>query len=185
MRLTPILAACLLCPALAVAGPCKVPAYEDFAAGKHPPVADALRVVMQPIAQLSVPSGFGKINVLPHGSVGFGQHPKDVTAVLLFETKGSVSSYQKGAMPAPFFLSVFRGLDAAGCRRLHTYDLAAEDYRLHAQLAQGTELFAHGKGEDHQFYVIRADKPHLVLTGLFKNISRAEFESILSTLVLE
>jgi hypothetical protein len=174
-----------LSPAFAFAGGCKAPAFDEFTVSSAAvPIAN-LRVTMQPVAELRIPSGFSKVGALPSGSIGFGQHPRDISAVLGFETRESVSVHKKGAKPGAFMLSVFKGLDAVACRYLRGFQLESEDYRLHAHLGPGAEFFAFGKGDRHQFYLIRSDRPDFVLSGLFKKIDRAEFESILSTLVVE
>ena len=184
MRLTVILAAFLLCHGLAAAGPCKVPAFEEFVPGKQDSPADGLQVQMRSVAQLSVPSGFSRVSALPSG-IAFGQHPRGIAGLIDFETQAFVSIHKKGAKPAQFFLSIFRGLDATGCEYLRAHDLESEDYRLHATVAGGAELFAFGKGDRHKFHLIRLAKPDFVLTGLFQKISRAEFETILSTLAVK
>lgn len=186
MRHKSILLAFLLLPGIAVAAVCSVPQFDNFntrASGGS--VAESLLVEMQPVATLRIPSGFSKIGVLPNGSLGLGQHPKNISALLGFETKESVSIHKKGAKPAAFMLSIFKGLNAVGCRYLQDYQLETQDYRLHANFGGGAELFAYGKGDRHQFYLIRADKPDFVLSGLFKNIDRIEFEAILSTLLIK
>jgi hypothetical protein len=68
---------------------------------------------------------------------------------------------------------------------LHGYQLELQDYRLHAVFSGTGELFAFGKEDRHQFYLIRIDKPDVVLSGMFRNIDRIEFESILSTIVIK
>lgn len=170
-----------------MAAACKVPAFEDFAAKKARggSMPDSVLVEMQPVAELRIPSGFTKVGALPDGSVGFGRHPKNISALLSFETKESVSIHKRGVKPAPFMLSIFKGLDSIGCRYLQGFQLESEDYRLHATLEHGAELFAYGKDDQHQFYLIRPDKPDVVLNGMFRKISRTEFESILSTIVIK
>ena len=187
MYRTLVFAALLFLPTFSSAGKCNVPVFETFAVSNAPGSSEnlPLQIDMQPVAKLRIPSGFSKIGVLPEGSIGFGQHPEGVSAVLLLETKASISIHKKGVKPAQFMLSIFKGLNSYGCRYLQGFQLESEDYRLHAKLGKGAELFAYGKGATHKFYLIRPDRPDFVLTGLFKNISRIEFESILSTLTLE
>ena len=183
-RVTLLLAA-LIWPHMATAAVCNVPRFEPFdaAAVMHTrPDLVAVRFAMLPVATLRIPAGFAKLGAFPHGSFGFGEHPDDIVGVLGYETRQSVSAYKEGASPADFMLSIFRGLDEAGCEYMRGQGLADEDYRLHAVLEGGAELFAHGKAGTHGFYVIRADEPDYVLSGLFENISRAEFEMILSTI---
>lgn len=187
MYRTLVFAALLFLPAVSSAGYCNVPAFEAFAVSNAPGGSEnlPLQVDMHPVARLRIPSGFSKIAVLPEGGIGFGQHPEGVSALLLFETKASVSIHKKGVKPAQFWLSIFKGLNADGCRYLQSSQLESEDYRLHAKLEKGAELFVYGKGAQHHFYLIRPDTPDFVLSGLFKNISRIEFESILSTFTVE
>ena len=136
MRLTVIRAVFLLCHGLAAAGPCKVPVFEEFVPSMQELPADALQVHMHSVAQLSVPSGFSKVSALPSG-IAFGRHPRGISGLIDFETQSFVSIHKKGAKPAPFFLSIFRGLDATGCEYLRAHDLESEDYRLHATVAGG------------------------------------------------
>lgn len=178
------LAASLLFAAPSSAGNCNVPVFEKFEPTKGSQNL-SLQVDMQPIAQLKIPTGFSKIGALPEGSIGFGQHPSGMSALLGFETKTTLSVHTNGVKPALFFLSVFNGAGSDGCRYLQSYQLKSEDYRLKANLEKGAELFAFGKGNRHQFYLIRRDKPDFVLRGLFKNLNRVEFESILSTLTID
>lgn len=187
MYQTLVFAALLFLPTVSSAGNCNVPVFEPFAVSNAPGSSEnlPLQIDMQPVAKLRIPSGFSKIVALPEGGIGFGQHPKGVSALLVFETKASISIHKKGVKPAQFLLSMFKGLNSDGCRYLQSSQLESEDYRLQAKLEKGAELFAYGKGARHQFYLIRPDRPDFVLTGLFKNISRIEFESILSTLTLE
>lgn len=187
MYRTLVFAALLFLPAVSSAGNCNVPAFETFSVSNAPGSSEnlPLQVDMHPVAKLRMPSGFSRIAVLSYGGIVFGPHPEGVSAVLLFETKASVSIHKKGVKPAQFWLSMFKGLNSDGCRYLQVSQLESEDYRLHAKLEKGAELFAYGKGARHKFYLIRPDRPDFVLTGLFKNISRIEFESILSTLTLE
>lgn len=187
MELKLLLSTLLLLPSIAAASACHPPQFEDFAADKvkHDSKPYTLLVEMQPVAELRIPSEFSKVGVLPNGSVGFGQHPNSINAVFGFETKESLSVHMRGTKPALFMLSVFKGLDSVGCRYLQGYQLESEDYRLHANLEHGAELFAYGKGDRHQFYLIRPDQPDYVLSGMFRKIDRAEFESILSTLVIK
>lgn len=77
-----------------------------------------------------------------------------------------------------------RGLAVAATRDFRHVRGSPIRHRLHAALAGGAELFAYGKADTHRFHVIRADRPEHVLSGMFKNISRAEFEIILSTIVI-
>lgn len=181
------LVAFLCLPTVSSAGNCNVPAFEKFVLSNVPESSERLplKVDMQPVAQLRIPTGFYKIGILPGGSIGFGQHPEGMSALLRFETEASISIYKKGVKPALFLLSVFKGLNPDGCRYLQSYQLESQDYRLHAKLDKGAEIFAYGNGNRHQFYLIRPDKPGLVLTGLFKSIGRLEFESILATLTIE
>lgn len=184
MHWTPAFAALFFWPVVAMAAACPVPAFEAFAPNDAviDPTAPTLRVDMQPVASLKIPSGFSRVGALPVGSIGFSEHPQGFSVVLGFETRASVSIHKKGAKPAAFMASIFKGLDVVGCRYLRGYQLDAEDYRLHASLAGGIDLYAFGKGERHQFYLIRPDQPDFVLTGLFRRMSRAEFQSILSTI---
>ena len=163
---------------------CNVPVFDRFVLSNVAGNSDnlPLQIDMQPVAQLRMPTGFLKIGVLPSGSIGLGEHQNGVSALFGFETNSSVSVHKEGVTPAKFILSVFKGLDSDGCRYLESYQLESQDYRLHANLGKGAELFAFGKGGRHQFYLIRPDKPDFVLTGLLKNVSRMEFESILSTI---
>jgi hypothetical protein len=169
------------------AGTCDVPAFDDLILSKvqNNPESLPLKIDMQPIAQLRIPAGFSKVGTLPGGSIGFGEHPEGISILLGFETEISISIHKKGIAPAFFLLSIFKGLDSDGCYYLKSYHLESEDYRLHATLEKGAELFAYGKGNRHQFYLIRPDRPDFVLKGLLKNISRTDFKSILSTLVIE
>lgn len=186
MRHKSAFVAFLLAPSIALAATCSVPEFETFAAvANSASEPESVLVEMQPVATLRVPSGFAKIGILPNGSLGLGQHPKNISAVLGFETKESVAVHKKGAKPAPFMLSIFKGLNTVGCRYLQGYQLEAQDYRLHGNLGGNAELFAYGKGDRHQFYLIRTDKPDFVLSGLFRNIDRAGFEAILSTLIIK
>lgn len=186
MRIKSLLATALLLPALAFGADCQVPAYEAFAPHQGgtaaTPELTAVEVQMQPVASLKVPAGFARMGSMPYGSMAFGGHPRGISAVLTFESAQTLSVHQKDVTPAAFMLSIFRGLTETGCRYLDAQRLAAEDYRLHASLGQGIELFAYGKADVHQFYLIREDKPELVLNGLFKRITRAEFEAILASL---
>lgn len=186
MRINSLLAIVLLLPAIAFGGNCQIPAYETFTpettSAAASPELRAIEVQMQPVASLRMPAGFSSLGSMPYGSMTFGGHPKGVTAVLTFESEQTLSVHLKDVTPAAFMLSLFKGMDETGCRYREAQQLAAEDYRLHATLAKGIELFAYGKADVHQFYLIRKDKPGLVLNGLFKRISRAEFEAILSTL---
>jgi hypothetical protein len=179
-----LVAGLILSPGFAFAGGCRAPSFDDFTASTAAVPTENLRVTMQPVAELRIPTGFSKVGALPSGSIGFGQHPRDISAVLGFETQETVSIHKKGAKPGAFMRSVFKGLDAVGCRTLRGFQLESEDYRLHAHLGKSAELFAFGKAGRHQFYLIRSDRPDFVLSGVFKNIDRAEFESILSTLVV-
>lgn len=187
MYRTLVFAAFLFLPTVSSAGKCNVPAFEKFTLSNAPGSSEnlPLQIDMQPVAQLRIPTGFSKIGALPSGSFGFGQHPEGVSVLLGFETNASISIHRKGVKPAQFLLSIFKGLNSEGCHYLKSYQLESQDYRLQAKLQKGAELFAYGKEERHQFYLIRSDRPDFVLTGLFKNISRTEFESILSTLTIE
>jgi len=172
-------------PFMAFAAACDVPHFESFQPTSVPqtnPDLVAVEFAMQPVATLRIPSGFVKWGAFPYGSVGFGEHPHGIVGVLGYETRESVSVHKEGATPADFMLSIFRGLDETGCEYMKGQGLPDEDYRLHATLDGGAELFAYGKVSTHHFYVIRPDKPDYVLNGLFKNISRADFEVILSTI---
>lgn len=182
-----LLAMVLFSPGILLADSCRVPVFDEFVrpsmAGKLE--TPSLQVEMQPVAYQNIPAGFSRIAALPSGSIGFGQHAKGISAILGFETESSISIHKNGVKPGPFLFSIFKGLDSDGCRYLQGYQLESEDYRLHANLGGVAELFAYGKGKRHQFYLIRHDKPDFVLTGLFKNISRAEFESILASLSVD
>lgn len=182
-----LLAMVLFSPGILLADSCRVPVFDEFVrpsmAGKLE--TPSLQVEMQPVAYLNIPAGFSRIAALPSGSIGFGQRAKGISAILGFETESSISIHKNGVKPGPFLFSIFKGLDSDGCRYLQGYQLESEDYRLHANLGGVAELFAYGKGKRHQFYLIRHDKPDFVLTGLFKNISRAEFESILASLSVD
>lgn len=182
-----IFAAFLLLPSFSSAGDCNVPVFKGVVLSNVQGGSEnlSLQIEMQPVARLRIPTGFSKVGVLPSGSIGFGQYSDGASILLGFETKASISIHRKGMNPARFLLSIFKGLDSDGCRYLQSYQLESQDYRLHANLTKGAELFAYGKGNRHQFYLIRPDRPDFVLTGLFKNISRTEFESILSTLIVE
>lgn len=177
----------LFLPAVSPAGNCIVPAFGNFAPSNVPGHSGnlPLQVDMQPVAQLRIPAGFSKVGALPGGSIGFARHPDGVSVLLGFETTASVSIHSKGASPAAFLLSIFKGLDSNGCDYLQGYRLESQDYRLHAEFDKGAQLFAYGKGDRHQFYLIRPDKPEFVLTGLFKGVGRFEFESILSTIDID
>lgn len=166
---------------------CEVPKFEEFATNGAivSAVSDYLLVEMQPVAVLRVPSGFSKIGAMPNGSIGFGGHPKGISAVLGYETTESIAVYQKGIQPASFLLSIFKGKNAVGCQYLQGYQLELQDYRLHATFASGAEIFAYGKDDRHQFYLVRTDKPGVVLSGMFRSIGRADFESILSTIIVK
>jgi len=186
MYRTLVLAAFLFLPTLSNAQTCDVPAFEAFAVPDASGSSEkpALQIDMHPVAQLRIPTGFSRIGALPGGSVGFGQHPAGMSVLLGFETRESISIHQQGVAPAEFLLAIFKGLNPDGCRYLAHYQLESQDYRLHARLEKGTELFAYGKGARHQFYLIRPDTPDFVLTGLFRNMSRGEFEAILTTLAI-
>lgn len=186
MRLALPFAALFGLPAVALAGTCAVPAFEEFVSddAMFDPAVPALQVDMQPVASLRIPAGFSRVGALPAGSIGFSGHSQEISIVLSYETRASVAIHKKGARPATFMRSVFKGLDAVGCRYLQGYQLEAEDYRLYARLAGGADLYAFGKGPRHQFYLIRPDRPDFVLTGLFRKMSRSEFQSILSTIVI-
>ena len=166
---------------------CEAPKFEELvrAGTSVTPDPGGLAITMQPIAEVRIPSDFSKIGSLPNGSIGFGGHPKGISAVLGYETSESLSVNKKGGQPASFFLSVFKAKDAIGCQYLHGYQLELQDYRLHAVFSGTGELFAFGKEDRHQFYLIRIDKPDVVLSGMFRNIDRIEFESILSTIVIK
>lgn len=185
MHIRAVLAAIFLIPSLAYASTCEVPEFESFE--QHEVVADgpywaAVEVKMQPVATLSIPTGFSKMGAMPYGSVIFGGHPEGISVVLTFETAQTLSIHSQDVVPALFMRSIFRGLDEVGCSYMEGQDLAGEDYRLHALLGEHAELFAYGTGTTHQFYVIRGDRPDAVLNGLFKNITRQQFEVILSTI---
>lgn len=174
-----------LWPAASVAALCDAPHFETFrpaSVQNNRPDLVAVEYAAQPVATLRIPSGFSKWGAFPYGSVGFGGHPKRIVGVLGYESRESVSVHKEGATPADFVRSIFRGLDETGCDYMKRQGLAHEDYRLHANLALGAEMFAYGSGMTHHFYVISADQPDYVLNGMFKNISRAEFEVILSTI---
>jgi hypothetical protein len=149
---------------------CDVPVFDNFILSKAKNNQEnlPLKIDMQPIAQLRIPAGFSKVGTLPGGSIGFEQHPLGISILLGFETEASVSIHKKGMVPAFFLLSIFKGPDSDGCHYLKSYHLESEDYRLHATLEKGAELFAYGKGNRHQFYLIRPDRPDFVLTGLLK-----------------
>jgi hypothetical protein len=187
MNRTLFFAVFLIFPMVSFAGNCKPPRFEELGLSSEASSLEKLplQIDMQPVAELRIPTGFSKIGALPNGSIGFSQHPNGLSAILGFETKASISIHKKAAKPAPFLLSIFKGLDLDGCRYLQGYHLESEDYRVHARLDKGAELFAYGKGNRHYFYLIRPEKPDFVLTGLFKNFSRIEFETILSTLTIK
>lgn len=175
----------LLAPSKATASACEPPHFEPFqpaAVQQTNPELIATAFAMQPVATLRIPLGFSDWGVFPYGSVVFGNHPKGIAGVLGFESRESVSHHKAGATPADFMTSIFRGLDETGCEYMKGQGLPSEDYRLHAALGRGADLFAYGTGSTHHFYVIRADRPDYVLRGMFKNISRAEFEIILSSI---
>lgn len=186
MYLRNLLATILLLPTLGLAAACKVPPFDTFVAQKitNNDLA-SVEVEMQPVATLLMPSGFSKLGSFPYGSIVFGGHPKGISAVLTYETEQTVAVHKKGVTPALFLLSIFKGLNKTGCKYMAGQGLADEDYRLYAKLDKGVELFAYGKSHTHQFYVINPSKPHVVLNGLFKNISRSEFEIVLSTIVVK
>lgn len=173
-------------PAVALAGTCAAPAFEEFIPDQamSDPAGPSLQVDMQPVGSLKIPAGFTRIGALPAGSIGFSGHPQEISVVLSFETRESVSRHKKGGSPATFMRSIFKGLDAVGCRYLQGYQLDSEDYRVHTRLAGGADLYAFGKGERHQFYLIRPDRPNFVLTGLFRKMGRSEFQAILSTIAI-
>ncbi|MGH8085894.1 MAG: hypothetical protein ACREPV_11540 [Lysobacter sp.] len=186
MKIKLVLAAIFLIPSLALASPCEAPEFEPFVqhedSGGENPYWAAVEVNMQPVATLSVPTGFSKMGGLPYGSIIFGGHPGGISAVLTFETRQTLAVHRQDVTPATFMLSLFKGLDEVGCRYMEGQNLADEDYRLYARLDENAELFAYGSSDTHQFYVIRQDRPEEVLSGLFKNITRAQFERILSTI---
>lgn len=167
---------------------CEVPKFETFDPASTPrnrPDLVAVEYVMQPIASFRIPSGFSKQGSFPYGSVALGKHPDGIVAVLGYETKETLAAYQEKLSPADFMLSIFRGSSTDGCKYLKGQNLAGENYRLHAELDSGVDLFAYGKVGSHRFYLVRKDKPQHVITGQFKNISRAEFETILSTIKIQ
>lgn len=172
-----------------VSAACKAPQFETFAqqqiSADNNAHLTSIEVEMQPVATLRMPSGFTKLGSLPYGSVIFGGHPKGISAVLTYETEQTIAVHEKGVTPAFFMLSLFKGLNKTGCRYMEGQRLADEDYRLYAKFDKGAELFAYGKSSTHHFYLIHPNKPNLVLNGLFKNISRPEFEMILSTIVVK
>lgn len=188
MNVNACLASILFSPALALAAACEVPDFEAFAprdTGRPTTESVSVEISMQPIAVLKIPDGFSKWGASPDGSIVFGDHPKGMTGGIGYETEQTVSVHKRGVAPANFFLSIFRGLDETGCQYMKGQRLADQDFRLYAKLEKGGELFAYGTGTRHHFYVIRHDSPAYVLSGLFKNISRAEFESILSTIRIQ
>jgi len=165
---------------------CPVPSFDGFTpASSAQVVGERLEVIMQPVANLRIPQGFSKVGVLPDGSVGFGRHPAGKVVVLGFETVQSVSIHQEGAQPADFFRSVFGGTSEQGCKYLTAFRLEDEEYRLRWKLAERAEVFAYGTGDEHHFYVIRADRKDHVLNGFVRNVRRDEFEQILSTINLD
>lgn len=174
-------------PPVASAQQCQVPPFEPFQprSAETPFLKTSIEVDLRPVIKLALPTGFTKFSATPDGGLGLGKHPRDIKAMLVFENEETLSIHSKGAKPASFFLSVFGGLDPMGCQYLEPMKLEQQDYRIHASLAQGAELFAYGKGKDHHFYVIRADQPDRVLIGLIRNVTRTEFESVLSTIKLD
>ncbi len=174
-----------LFPAAALASTCNVPAFETFipkVTSRPGAEAPYIELGMEPVARLRIPGGFTRWGTLPYGSVVFGAHPKGISGGIAYETRATLAVHLNTISPAKFMASVFKGLDGTGCRYLAGQQLEDQDYRLHTQYANGAELFAFGKSGKHHFYLIRSDKPDYVLNGLFKGISRAEFESILSTI---
>lgn len=177
-----------VCPVVAAAAACEPPQFEPFrpeAVGQTAPDLVAVAFAMQPVATLRIPSGFSKLGAFPYGSVGFGDHPKGIVGVLGYETRQSVAIHKKDTAPADFVRAIFQGLDEIGCAYMKSQGLPSEEYRLHARLDHGGELFAYGTARTHHFYVIRDDQPDYVVNGMFKNISRAEFEIILSTIEIQ
>lgn len=175
-------------PFAVLASACDVPKFETFAPARikqHDPSLVAVEYMMQPVASLRIPAGFSKMGSASYGTVVLGDHPKGIVAVLGYETREIVSVHKKDTSPAEFMLSIFRGADATGCAYLMGQDLANEDYRLHATLGNGIDLFAYGTAASHHFYVIRKDKPDYVINGQFKNISRSDFEAILATINIQ
>jgi len=182
-----LFAVLLLLPSLAGAV-CDAPPFEPFTqktANGDASALTAVEIQMQPVATLRIPEGFAKLGAMPHGSFIFSGHPQGFSGVLSFETKETIAAHRKGVTPAYFMRSIFRGLDKTGCRYMQAQQLANEDYRLHATLDQGAELFAYGKASTHHFYVIHPKQPNFVLGGLFKNMSQADVELILSTITIK
>lgn len=178
----------LLSPMIALAAACDAPRFTAFVPGpfaQAPQDLVAVELAMQPVATLRLPAGFAKWGSQPHGAVVFGNHSKGINDGIAYETVETVAPHRQGTSPAEFFRAIFLGLDKAGCGYLTAWELQAQDYRLHASLGNGADLFAYGKDKRHHFYIIRQDQPDFVLNGLIKGINRAEFETILSTLQLQ
>lgn len=176
----------ILVPLVAYANACVPPEFETFVTRiDNAFLSDAVEIEMQPVATLRIPSGFTKVGAMMDGSLGFGRHPKNVSVVLGFETSSTMSIHGDDIKPGHFFLSIFKGLNINGCKHLKSLQLENEHYRLHGIVSESAELFAYGKVDEHHFYLVRPEKPDVVLNGFFRNISRKEFEKILSTLNIE
>ncbi len=85
---------------------CEAPKFEELvrAGTSVTPDPGGLAITMQPIAEVRIPSDFSKIGSLPNGSIGFGGHPKGISAVLGYETSESLSvPHRGGSQPRSFF----------------------------------------------------------------------------------
>lgn len=189
-----LLAALFSLSGAVLAAPCALPQLEalDLKAHKAPVSSTLLEVDMRPVAILHLPAAFSRIRALPGGGVGL--IGRDGGSIFLgFETRISRSMDRKSLTPARLMRSLFEGADPDACQFREDYHLDDQDYRLkvnlgskiRADLGQGAVLFAYGKGHRHQFHLIREDKPDFVLTGLFENMTRSEFEAVISAISIE
>lgn len=170
---------------------CPVPTFEEFKPRPTVPVTASAKqrphveINMQPFAGIDIPGGFTRVGTFEHGGMIFSGNAESVSVALGYENGQTMALYAGDAQPAPFMLATFKGQGDKACRYLQGFNLEREEYRLHARVAPDGELYAFGKGNRHQFYLIRGGQPERVLSGTVRNVSRTEFESMLATLKIK
>ena len=161
----------------AAAQQCRAPVFETIRLAQS---AAATPVRVSNLMRIELP---GHIERLSFGLHDWFAKFKDGGSLFLTLDDASVAHRNNGvtAKAGPLLYGMFNGSTADGCVLLPTFSLDRHDYRV--KFVRGKlSVFAYGTGATHNFFVVHATKPDIVVGGLAKDMDRQAFFDLISTI---